>query len=105
MDEPAEQKLQPEPAPETERQKRDKLRLLLTERLIGAVADPKARASTLLAAIRFLSETNSLDGFQPAPAVAPQMPPTITVAGRTILPKDLPFPAPPPDQLGRLDDD
>lgn len=63
------------PKPEDEMALRTKLRLLLTARFVEAVSDPKARASTLAAATRFLAETGMLDSAPPSPTM--------------IVPKDL----------------
>jgi len=51
--------------PADEKSKRNQLRLLLTDRLIEAVQDPKVRASTLAVAVRFLSECGSIDDLPP----------------------------------------
>lgn len=102
----------PETKPESERQKRDKLRLAVTDRLLELVSSPKCRASAVMAAIRFLAETNSLDAVPPGFAQSSVSDGVIQTARGTIKVSDLPFDDPIEDvpaaadkpTFGRMDD-
>lgn len=86
---------QDQPTPELdERQKRERLRRLLTDRLIEAVQDPKVKASMLATATRFLSECGSIDTSLPPASFNPR---SIQTVHGDISIDDLPsF----PDQIG-----